>query len=40
MGEGWIRVEAGALRDDAALVGWVESATRYLAQRQGNRVRA
>ena len=33
MGEGWIRVEAGALRSDAALVGWLEAATRYLAQR-------
>lgn len=34
MGEGWIRVEARALRNDAALVGWLEAATRYLAQRK------
>ena len=34
MGAGWIRVEATALRSDAALVGWLEAATRYLAQRQ------
>jgi len=34
MGEGWIRVEARALRSDTALVGWLEAATRYLAQRQ------
>jgi len=27
MGEGWIRVEARALRSDAALVGWLEAAT-------------
>lgn len=33
MGEGWIRVAAGALRSDAALVGWLEAATRYLAGR-------
>ena len=25
MGEGWIRVEARALRSDAALVGWLEA---------------
>lgn len=34
MGEGWIRVEARALRSDAALMGWLEAATRYLAQRR------
>jgi len=34
MDEGWIRVEARALRSDAALVGWLEAATRYLAQRK------
>lgn len=34
MGQGWIRVEARALRSDAALVGWLEAATRYLAQRK------
>lgn len=34
MGEGWIRVEACALCSDAALVGWLEATTRYLAQRK------
>ena len=34
MGEGWIRVKARALRSDAALVGWLEAATRHLAQRK------
>lgn len=34
MGEGWIRVEAPSLRSDAALVDWLEAATRYLAQRK------
>lgn len=34
MGEGWIRVEARALRSDTALVGWLEAATRYLARRK------
>jgi TfoX/Sxy family transcriptional regulator of competence genes len=34
MGAGWIRVEARALCSDAALVGWLETATRYLAQRK------
>ena len=34
MGEGWIRVEARALRNDTALVGWLEVATRHLAQRR------
>ncbi len=29
MGEGWIRVEATALRSDAALNDWLETATRY-----------
>jgi len=37
MGEGWIRVEARALDSDAALQGWLETATRYLAQRQQTR---
>ena len=34
MGEGWIRVEATALRDIAALTSWLEAATRNLAQRK------
>lgn len=34
MGEGWIRVEARALRSDAAVTGWLAAATRYLAQRK------
>ena len=34
MGEGWIRVVARALRSDAALVGWLEAATSFLAQRK------
>ena len=34
MGEGWIRVEARALRSDPALVGWLEAAARYLALRR------
>ena len=38
MGEGWIRVEARALRDDAPLVDWVEAATGYLARRADGRV--
>jgi TfoX/Sxy family transcriptional regulator of competence genes len=33
MGEGWIRVEAGALRGDGALRDWVETATDYLVRR-------
>jgi len=37
MGKGWIRVEARALRSDAALVGWLEAATRYLSQRERTR---
>lgn len=37
MGEGWIRVEGSALRGDAALVGWIEAATRYLAQLKATR---
>jgi TfoX/Sxy family transcriptional regulator of competence genes len=40
MGEGWIRVEASALRDDAALVGWLQAATRYLGQRKSRRMHA
>lgn len=32
MGEGWIRVAARALRSDAALIGWLEAATRRLAE--------
>lgn len=34
MGEGWIRVEARALHSDEALAGWLEAATRCLAQRK------
>jgi len=34
MGEGWIRVEATALRKDPALADWLEAATRNLAQRK------
>lgn len=34
MGEGWIRVEARALRSDATLVGWLGAATRCLARRR------
>lgn len=34
MGEGWIRVEATALRSNAALANWLERATRNLAQRK------
>ncbi|MFC0623414.1 TfoX/Sxy family protein [Kribbella deserti] len=34
MGAGWIRVEARALGTDAALAGWLEAATRYLAHRK------
>jgi len=30
MGEGWIRVEARALRSDTALAGWLEAAIRRL----------
>lgn len=33
MGEGWIRVDAPALRNDAVLAGWLEAATRHLSQR-------
>jgi TfoX/Sxy family transcriptional regulator of competence genes len=33
MGKGWIRVEARALRNDAALNDWLETATGYLARR-------
>ncbi|WP_157000782.1 TfoX/Sxy family protein [Agromyces laixinhei] len=33
MGTGWIHVEARVLADDAALDGWLECATRNLAQR-------
>ncbi len=40
MGVGWLRVVAEVLRDDAALAGWVEAATRYLAQRKRRRVNA
>ncbi len=31
MGRGWIRVDEEALRSDAALVDWLEAATRRLA---------
>jgi TfoX/Sxy family transcriptional regulator of competence genes len=34
MGAGWIRVEAEALRSNAALQGWLDRATTYLAQRR------
>lgn len=34
MGKGWIRVEAKALRSDAALQSWLDQATAYLAQRK------
>lgn len=34
MGEGWIRVEARALRSEAALNDWVAAASRYLAHRE------
>jgi len=34
MGRGWIRVEAEALRSDAALQGWLGQATTYLAERR------
>lgn len=34
MGEGWIRVEARALRSDADVTGWLAAVTRYLAQRK------
>lgn len=37
MGEGWIRVEANALRSDAALTGWLAASSRYLAHRQPKR---
>ncbi|WP_369132041.1 TfoX/Sxy family protein [Modestobacter sp. I12A-02662] len=40
MGEGWIRVEASALRDEGSLGGWLEAATGYLAQRKGRRMNA
>lgn len=39
MGEGWIRVEAKALRSNTALAGWLEPATRNLAQRKPARSR-
>ncbi len=38
MGEGWIRVDAAALRTDAGLAGWVDCATRFLARRAGRSV--
>ena len=34
MGAGWIRVEPTSLRSDTALAGWLEAATRHLAQRK------
>lgn len=37
MGQGWIRVEARALHDDAALNGWLAASTRYLAHRKPKR---
>jgi hypothetical protein len=39
MGEGWIRVEAKALRSDTALVDWLKAATRNLEQRNPNCLR-
>jgi TfoX/Sxy family transcriptional regulator of competence genes len=33
MGEGWIRVEAEAVHDDASLAHWLGCATRYLSGR-------
>lgn len=33
MGEGWIRVDAQALRDDPTLSEWLDIATDYLARR-------
>lgn len=37
MGEGWIRVEARALRSDAAVIDWLRAATRHLARRASSR---
>lgn len=37
MGEGWIRVEARALRSDAALHGWLDQATQFNSQRTTGR---
>lgn len=34
MGEGWIRVEAGALRSEQSLCSWLEAATRFLSRRR------
>ena len=34
MGEGWIRVDASALRTDAAFNNWLQATTRYLDRRQ------
>jgi len=39
MGKGWIRVEATALRTNAALTGWLDAATRNLGQRKPARHR-
>jgi TfoX/Sxy family transcriptional regulator of competence genes len=39
MGEGWIRVDAKALRTDAALSKWLQAATRYLDRRFADRGR-
>jgi len=33
MGEGWIRVEAGALRSEQSLCSWLAAATRFLSRR-------
>ncbi|MGB3829554.1 MAG: TfoX/Sxy family protein [Ornithinimicrobium sp.] len=34
MGQGWIRVEANAVSNDAALTVWLAAASRYLAHRK------
>ncbi len=37
MGEGWIRVDAKALRTDAALGEWLQAATSHLDRRTAHR---
>ncbi len=37
MGEGWIRVDAKALRTNATLGEWLQAATRYLDRRRAHR---
>lgn len=34
MGEGWIRVDAEGLQNNAALSAWLQAATRYLERRE------